>query len=280
MGVAADARPKEVRSEAEHAAPCALYYDLHESAGDGVAEAPETYAVDLTQVPGSGLELWMLDGLEVGSWELGYQTPQAGSATARHASVSVQDFESMVSGELTYLVRGTITKADGVSCPPSGLAEPAATTSVGSNDAGDPCFAAPSIDFEIAAASPTRFGPCQIDGIPGVVITQDATQTAALTIHGDHLFFNGFPEGSEGGISRLAQWLADADLDVDGEVTREELEAIALSDLDEIDDRFQLGGSPVTPLETVWDYVVAQLKTQGHFQGEGECPIDGEAHVH
>jgi len=102
----------------------------------------------------------------------------------------------------------------------------------------------------------------------------------AATIHGDHIFFNGFPESGEGGVMRLAQWLADCDLNLDGEVTREELEMIAPADLPEIDTRFQLGGSPITPLLEMWDYVTAQLKTQGHFQGEGECAFDGMAHGH
>ena len=46
------------------------------------------------------------------------------------------------------------------------------------------------------------------------------------------------------------------------------------------DDRYQLGGSPITPLNDMYDYLSAQLKTQGHFQGEGECPVDGVEHDH
>ena len=86
------------------------------------------------------------------------------------------------------------------------------------------------------------------------------------------MFFNGFPEGTEGGVVRLAQWLADCDLNLDGTVSQSELQSIAPSDLAEIDDRFQLGGSPISPLNTMLDYITAQLKTQGHYQGEGECP--------
>src|SRR5690606_21868771 len=95
------------------------------------------------------------------------------------------------------------------------------------------------------------------------------------TLHGDHLFFNGFPEGDEGGVRRLAQWLADSDLNLDGEVTRAELERITPADLPELDERYQLGGSPLRPLDNVWTYVRAQLKTQGHMDGEGECAPDG-----
>jgi hypothetical protein len=78
----------------------------------------------------------------------------------------------------------------------------------------------------------------------------------------------------------LAQWLADCDLNLDGTVTADELGAIAPSQLPELDDRYQLGGSPITPLDDMYDYVMSQLKTQGHFQGEGECPVDGVGHDH
>jgi hypothetical protein len=55
------------------------------------------------------------------------------------------------------------------------------------------------------------------------------------------------------------------------------LDEIAPSALAQIDDRFQLGGSPLAldASATMWTYVTAQLKTQGHLEGEGECQIDG-----
>ncbi len=117
----------------------------------------------------------------------------------------------------------------------------------------------------------------------GVAITAGANN-ASVTIHGDHIFFNGFPEGDEGGVMRLAQWLADCDLNLDGQVTQEELASIAIDDLAEIDARYELGGAPRLeddePLDDMWAYLRAQLKTQGHFLGEGECPVDGVEHDH
>jgi hypothetical protein len=139
---------------------------------------------------------------------------------------------------------------------------------------GVDCYANPEIGFSFAVRAPISLGPCEREGSEGFAVTAGGTSTVAITIHGDHLFFNGFPEGSEAKVLRLAQWLADSDLDADGEVTEAELKAIAPGDLWELDpDRFQLGGSPLTPLDTVWTYVRAQLMTQGHFQGEGECAI-------
>ena len=67
-------------------------------------------------------------------------------------------------------------------------------------------------------------------------------------------------------------------------LTEAELESIAIDDLAEIDSRYDLGGAPPLagdePLDDMWAYTRAQLKTQGHFNGEGECPVDGVEHSH
>lgn len=247
--------------------------ELHQSSGTAGDE--RIFAVDLTAIPAAGLELWTLKDLEAGRWDFSFKTPGA-AAAERHETVSEADFEALRAGNLTYWIEGTLTKDGGKSCPPGSLADvPAAAEPLGNNAGGDDCYDNATIAFALGVEAATVFGPCEIDSVPGVSIPAGGTQTVATTIHGDHLFFNGFPEGDEGGTSRLAQWLADSDLNLDGEVTKQELEAIAPSDLAELDERYQLGGSPISPLETMWDYVRAQLKTQGHFQGEGECPVDG-----
>lgn len=251
--------------------------DVHLSADASVeARADEVFVVDLSSAPESGLPLWNLSGLRSGRWELNYSTPGAGAGATRHTSVSAADFDQMRSDDLTYLIRGTLTQTGGQSCPPASLATPAAgRVPSGANAAGDPCYASPSIAFDLGANASTVFGPCELDGVPGFSVAEDRTQTVTATIHGDHIFFNGFLEGNEGGVLRLAQWLADSDLDLNGTVTHAELEAIPPSLLSDIDARYQLGGSPITPLTSMWDYVRSQLKTQGHMNGEGECPFDG-----
>ena len=256
--------------------------DVHFSTDQTLeVEAAALFAVDLTKVPESGLLLWSLDGLETGRWELNYAIGGAGGAM-RHESADEASFAQMMSDDATYFIRGAIANSDGESCPPASLAEPPTSSPENGNTKGpqsDPCYDASSISFAFAFGAETVFGPCEVDEQPGFAVTEGSSTTVALTIHGDHLFFNGFPEGAEGGVQRLAQWLADSDLNLDGEVTRAELEQLTPSDLVEFDSRFQLGGAPIT-LNTMWDYVVAQGKTQGHFQGEGECPVDGVAHEH
>lgn len=255
--------------------------DVHLSTDEEVeAEAEEAFVVDLTRVPSTGLALWSLSGLPAGRWEFWYATPGAAHGASPHESVDDEDYDEMVSNDWTYWVEGSMQHPSGQSCPPSALAQPGARSSNGNVSGDDECYDAPEVRFEFAAQAESTFGPCEIGDVPGFAIAPGEEQTVSATIHGDHLFFNGFPEGDEGGVLRLAQWLADCDLNLDGTVSTEELAAIHPNDLPQIDDRYQLGGSPIIPLDSMLDYVASQMKTQGHFQGEGECAVDGVAHEH
>jgi hypothetical protein len=257
------------------------HIDAHLATDDRVtAEDDAVYAVDLTQLPTAGLELWELTDLRRGRWELFFQQTGADDGAERHESVDEADFAELIDNNYTYLIHGKLSNADGQSCPPAALAEPGDKKSNGEKSGGDLCYDASEIEFEFGVEAPTVFGPCETDGVPGFSIAANGRQTASVTIHGDHLFFNGFPESGEGGVTRLAQWLADCDLNLDGTVTRAELEQIDPAQLPQLDERFQLGGSPISPLTSMYEYVGSQLKTQGHLNGEGECPIDGVEHEH
>lgn len=242
------------------------------------ADAHEMVAIDLTRIPAQGIELWTIEALDEGRWEFGYTLGSGKHDAERHDSVSTDDFERVVDEDLSYLIAGTLTQPGAVSCPPPALADVGDAAVDSQSDAGVDCYQNEAIAFEFAVSVETVMGPCEIDGKTGVAITTNKKETAALTIHGDHPFFNGFPEGEETSVTRRAQWLADCDLNVDGQVTREELEAIAPSDLAQMNG-VNLGGA-LLPLDSMWDYVAAQLKTQGHFNGEGECPVDGVEHDH
>lgn len=241
---------------------------------DERATAAGFFVIDLTKLSAQGDTLWELDELEPGRWEFHYELGPGDRDLERHGSVVRADYQRFEDEGLTYLIRGTLEKEDGVSCPPSRHAMPPSDASVsGENGAGDTCYHNDVIAFEWAVSVPTSFGPCEVDGLPGVSVPEGGTATVAVTLHGDHLFFNGFPTGTEGGITRLAQLWADADLDIDGELTRSELESLTPSDMPEFDERYQVGGTPLV-LDSLWTYARAQLSTQGHMDGEGECPID------
>lgn len=238
------------------------------------ADDRDVFVVDLTQLPSSGETLWKLDGLRPGRWNFGFEFATASSKAKRHDDVSAADFDRMVGSELTYSISGTLTKKDGQSCPPSNYASVTDVESTAQNSAGDACYPNTSIAFEFAVRADGVFRNCELDGVAGFALAEGATATQAITVHGDHLFFNGFPAGSEGGIRRLAQLWADADLDVDGKIDVAEFGDVLIADMAEWDERYQLGGAPeVGRLETLGDVVAAQLMTQGHMNGEGECEL-------
>ncbi|MCA9694269.1 MAG: hypothetical protein KC636_32085, partial [Myxococcales bacterium] len=168
---------------------------LHLSTDETVeAEAPEIYAIDLTKIPAAGASQWTLEGLAEGRYEFLYGLHGAGEA-AQHESVDDADFAELQANDWTYLIAGAIEQVGGVSCPPASLASPpAGAVSAGMNRAGDTCYANPAISFRLGATAETSFGPCEIDGVPGVSVSAGTVVTVAVTIHGDHIFFNGFPE--------------------------------------------------------------------------------------
>lgn len=256
------------------------------------AEDERAFIVDLTQLPANGEPLWEIEGLRPGRWNFGYELVGGGHGPRRHKSVDSADFDRMDEEDLTYLITGTLTKEGGQSCPPTRYAGDIEADSEGENSAGDACYSNPVIEFEFAVRAETVFGHCELNGRSGVAITSGTTSTDAATIHGDHLFFNGFPTGDEGGVMRLAQLWADADLNADGKLDKSEYADILIADMSEWDDRYQVGGAPGSEdddedhedeahgVETLGDVTIAQLKTQGHFNGEGECEVDGVAHEH
>lgn len=246
-----------------------------------VAEGEQGFVVDLKEVPANGEPLWRIDGLRPGRWNFGYALVTGKDDVLRHSSVSKRDFQRVVDDGLTYLITGTLTKADGKSCPPSRYAEVTDAEPVGDNGT-DPCYANPTIEFEFAVQAESHFDNCELNGVSGVAVTSGKTTTVAATLHGDHLFFNGFPSGDEGGILRLAQIWADADLNVDGSLETAEFESLLIADMPAWDDRYQPpGGAPGDePIETMGHVARAQLQTQGHMNGEGECEVAGRRHEH
>ncbi|MCA9603880.1 MAG: hypothetical protein KC417_17735, partial [Myxococcales bacterium] len=196
--------------------------------------------IDLTQLPTTGFNLASFDDLATGQWDRFEYELLTASDASRDSSVSGTDYARMSDAGLTYLVAGEATK-DSV-----------------------------AITFEFAVPAKTHFGPCEAEeGAPGFVVVEGTDTVVAATIHGDHLFFNGFPSGAEI-TERRADWirLADEATGGDGHVDTDDLAGIAGTDLEvlfptgapanEGDAQYFLAGSPV-PVNTALDFVVGQL---------------------
>lgn len=219
---------------------------LSKAASEAEASLPDVFIADLTQVGEQGVELGVLDNIATGQWDrFGYDTPAANSKTKKLGNVPDADFDLMVENGWTYWIEGEVLR-----------------------DGDEP------VRFVIQTETATVFEGCELDGEPGVAVSQDGS-SATLTIHGDHIFFNAFPTGSEGSIERIAGWVIDADQDMDSQVNTEDLSAADATEVFTSTRGYSLDGAPIV-IENALDYVRAQLATQGHFNGEGECSWEFE----
>lgn len=99
----------------------------------------------------------------------------------------------------------------------------------------------------------------------GVVVTNGGTDEPQLTIHGDHLYYDDLQ--SKDAVVRFDN-IADADANMDGNVTLEELAAVKLASLPAANGPYGVGNQQINDLGT---YVAALSRTVGHYRGEGEC---------
>ena len=208
------------------------------------AQLDQVFVVDATQIGSDGIELGVIDDLRAGEWDkFGFETPRAGDDAQRMDGVSEQDFAEMVREGYTYWIEGQVERSAAQGGP---------------------------VEFTIKTGVPTHYSDCEHDGEPGVSVVADGSETATLTLHGDHMFFNAFVTGSEANIERLAGYLVEADADGDGHVDERELLALDATRAFTRARGYSLDGAPIL-VDNGFDFVRAQLATQGHYQGEGEC---------
>lgn len=203
-----------------------------------------SFVVDMLALGEDGFALGELDDLEPGTWRaFGFSTPAADADTQAGPGVSSAERAKMADAGLTYWIEGRVLRSEAEGGP---------------------------LTFHIEASVPTRFSGCSFEGELGLAVVEGGSSSATITLHGDHLFFNAFPAASEGSIRRLAGWLVASDLDKNGTVDNAELMRVDASDVFTQARGYSLTGAPI-PVETAFDFVRAQLASQGHFRGEGEC---------
>ena len=219
---------------------------MNQVGGSNPQESSVVAVADFTSLPSTQPELTAFSGIPTGQYtSFGFETPPPLADVGNINSVAQEDIDAMVANGWSYIIEGTITQV--------------------SDDA--------SKSFLIEADVPTVYSDCAVDGLqPGVNVA--ANSTADITIHGDHIFFNGFPE-EEGDVQRLASWLWSIE-DTDGDEVLSRPDFEAATDIGSLfpvppGGAYELTGGPISPIRNAWDFVRAQLGTQGHIRGEGEC---------
>ena len=204
---------------------------------------PVVVVADFKSLPTTSPELTAFTGIPTGQYtSFGFETPPPDDGATNFNDVAEADFNAMIDNEWSYVIEGPITRV--------------------SDEA--------SKDFLIQAQVPTVYSNCAVDGMePGVNVSSNSS--VDITLHGDHLFFNGFPD-EEASVQRLAQWLWDIE-DSNGNDVLDRPDFQAATNVETLfpQPTYTLTGGPISPIENAWDFVRAQLGTQGHIFGEGEC---------
>lgn len=172
------------------------------------------------------------------------------------APTSQADVDFMVQNGYSVYFEGTIEKPDGQSCTPG--VTPAS------------CSALTRVRFAWGVPAGTSFDDCaNEEGVAGFAVPAGGSVQVKPTVHGDHWFFDNITSGAEI-TQRFAQWIANADLDRNGEATLDELQRVRAADVFP-QPPYNLWGT-LTPVTTAYDYLLNQSRTLGDYNGDGECP--------
>lgn len=213
------------------------------------------YVLDLMRAPAQGYVVATFEDVAAVRWDrFGFDLPNAKEGVGLLPPTSEEDRAFLVDRGDSIYFEGAIEQDGGQSCPPKQACRPASI-----------------ITFRWGFPAGTSFDDCGTsDGNAGFAVPSGSSIQVKPTLHGDHWFFSNFTAGVEL-TARRAQYIADADLDGDGETTLDELRSTPAADVFAVPD-YNLAGSLGGPIETAYDYVLAQIRTMGHFQGDGDCP--------
>jgi hypothetical protein len=203
---------------------------------------PRVFIVDLKTLPSEGLVIADFMGAKAVRWDkVGFDLPNATSAALRADNTAQADYDRMVQGNFSLYVEGTLSKP-----------------------------ATQSVSFRWGLKAGTAFDDCAPpQGDAGFAVPAGGTVQIKPTIHGDHWFFTNITQGAEM-TTRLAQWVASADEDRNGGTTIDELKRVRASDVFP-SPPYNISGA-IIPIVFAHDYLEAQARTLGDFQGDGECP--------
>jgi hypothetical protein len=205
--------------------------------------------VDLTGIPAEGLVLREYDRVELGvSSQVELALPAADPSAEATSVVGTADLERMVDNGYSIYIEGSIHQEGGLTCTPG---EP------------DDCAPATTVRFAWGLRAGTAHGDCA-----GFEVADGDLTEVGLRLPGDLWLRTDF-SGNRGVLR--AQWIADADLDRDGETTLAELDAIAAADLFPAD-VYDLS-RPISPVDTALDFLVAHARAIGRGACRSSMPL-------
>lgn len=201
---------------------------------------PDTFVLDLLNAPAGGYVVTTFEDVSAVRWDrFGFDLPNATASSKTLSPTTAADAKLLADNGWSIYFEGKIEKMGVVKT------------------------------FKWGLPAGTSFDDCATEeGTFGFAVPSGGSAQVKPTIHGDHWFFNNVTAGAEI-TKRYAEYIALADADMNGETTIEELKALKAADAFP-SPQYNLAGS-LAPIETAYDYVLAQARTLGDYQGEGEC---------
>lgn len=191
-------------------------------------------------------ELWRLEGVPARRWDrVGYRYAPPTAAARKANAVRDEDLERMIEEGLSLYIEATASRG------------------------GRSVAIEWGFPFEVVMSGCVN----GLDETDGLVVADNATTEAQLTVHLDHLFFDTY--ASEDAALRFDAMAAVAP--ADGPLTLDDLaRQDNLTDLVDVDgaplDLAYDPGSTFDPVPSdLRAYVIAAATTTGHFNGEGHC---------
>lgn len=204
------------------------------------------YVIDVLALDPTGVQIAGAD-LPNGPGELAFTIPAAAGLAPLGKNAADEDADLMNKGGFSLYVEGTLTKKDGQSCRP---------------DQPDDCTPAPAITFRWGVPAGASYTGCT-----NTSVTSDTTNIA-LKFPAIHWLLNSF-ETDPASLPLRAQWIADADLDRNGETTLAELTQTKASLLFTPARGYDLTRAPFT-IDTAYDFLLAQSRAIGQ-RAWGTC---------
>ncbi|HET6281394.1 MAG TPA: hypothetical protein VFH73_10515 [Polyangia bacterium] len=204
---------------------------------------PKIQVINLQSLPTSGLVLAQWTGVAEGRWDkVGYDQAYVTASSVAAAGTAAADVTAMAAAGASLWLAGSITKGG------------------------------KTVTFDWLLKSGVAWSDCGPEtGDKGFAVPAGGTTQVKATIHGDHWFFNNFPEGAET-TDRQAEWVATVDTmtGADGKVSIDDLKAVPAAMVFPAG-TYSLSNQLGETITNAHDFVVTQARTIGHLQGEGEC---------
>jgi hypothetical protein len=212
---------------------------------DGEIQSVANLVIDLQALPRVGGSIAAV-GIDSLPTAIDFTLPRADDQSAPLSPYATDDdVELMAKGGFSVYIEGTLEKADGRSCQP------------GTSD----CVDRPTVQFRWGIPAGFAYQDCAAD-------EGDTNQSITLTFPALHWLRADFDPDDDGGLL-LAQWIANADLDRDGETTLAELEQVPAASLFTGRRGYELSGA-ARPVVTAYDFLREQVRAMG-LRSWGRC---------